>query len=335
MQTEVTTTLVTPREDPNKSLQAQEQGEDCFTDPLENLGGDPSKYDRNFRFAGVGRLYANSILEEDQGERKEDQEAPHIKVVERLEKATVAVFGLGGVGSWTAEALCRSGIGNLVLIDLDDICISNTNRQVHTTTNTIGELKIDVMKNRLTSINPDVQITLIHDFVSPENVNEMLEGLLPDLDVVVDAIDGTEAKAALIATCAEKRIPIVTIAGAAGLMDPTRIVCTDLTRVQDDKLLRAVRKRLRQEPYHFPRGQSFQENKRTKKLVRTWHIPAVYSTELPQHLNKRAAQEMSSFRKCDGPLGSGCYVTGTFGFVAAGQVVEMIATNRLRAPRRG
>lgn len=91
---------------------------------------------------------------------------PHLAIVDRLADSTVVVIGIGGVGSWAAEALCRSGVGNLILIDLDDICISNTNRQLHATSSTVGKLKIDEMKRRLLDINPDCNVTNIHDFVS-------------------------------------------------------------------------------------------------------------------------------------------------------------------------
>jgi tRNA A37 threonylcarbamoyladenosine dehydratase len=134
-------------------------------------------------------------------------ENSHLQVVDRLAQATVVVVGLGGVGSWSAEALCRSGIGNLVLIDLDDICISNTNRQMHAMSSTVGKFKIDEMARRFKDINPDCNITLIHDFVSADNVDGFLTSI-PGVTACLDAIDGTKGKSALIAACARHQIPV-------------------------------------------------------------------------------------------------------------------------------
>ena len=126
-------------------------------------------------------------------------------VLNRLSSATVAIIGLGGVGSWSAESLCRSGIGNIILIDLDDICISNTNRQLHATSSNVGKMKIDVMKSRLLDINPHCNVTLLHEFVTVENANELLSSLLPNLTACIDAIDGMYEKTALLLACVHHR----------------------------------------------------------------------------------------------------------------------------------
>jgi tRNA A37 threonylcarbamoyladenosine dehydratase len=255
---------------------------------------------------------------------------PHLTVIERLTRATVIVVGLGGVGSWAAEALCRSGVGNLVLIDLDDICISNTNRQIHALSSTVGKMKIEEMKRRLLDINPQCNVTLIHDFVGPDNVQDILLGL-SGVSACLDAIDGARGKTSLIVACADLQIPIVTCGGSAGRTDPTKFVYDDLTRVQNDKLLAACRKDLRKD-YGFKAGHSFGELQRGAKAPRKWRIPAVYSTEVP----KIVPQETngSSMRRCDGALGTACFVTGTAGFIAAGLIVDMIAKDQLKAPKR-
>jgi tRNA A37 threonylcarbamoyladenosine dehydratase len=166
----------------------------------ESVSHDEATEQRNLRFAGVGRLYTPPPSDD-------SMENSHLQVVDRLAQATVVVVGLGGVGSWSAEALCRSGIGNLVLIDLDDICISNTNRQMHAMSSTVGKFKIDEMARRFKDINPDCNITLIHDFVSADNVDGFLTSI-SGVTACLDAIDGTKGKSALIAACARHQIPV-------------------------------------------------------------------------------------------------------------------------------
>lgn len=271
---------------------------------------DEARERRNLRFAGVGRLYSTPNQEDD------DKIPPHLQVVDRLTQATVVVVGLGGVGSWAAEALCRSGIGNMVLIDLDDVCISNTNRQLHAMTSTIGNFKIDEMAKRLRDINPNCNITLIHDFVSPDNVDDILTSI-PNLTACLDAIDGTRGKTSLIAACARYQIPIVTCGGSAGRTDPCAFVCDDLTRVNGDPLLSNCRKMMRK--YHgFAAGLPAHALKKATadgKAIRPpkkWNIQAVVSTEPQKGLPK--GEGASSLRRCDGALGTSVFVTGTSGF---------------------
>jgi tRNA A37 threonylcarbamoyladenosine dehydratase len=277
----------------------------------------------------VSRLYTDpttSVNDDKVDDEIDDGLEPHLQVVERLSKATVIVVGLGGVGSWAAEALCRSGIGNLVMIDLDDICISNTNRQLHATSTTVGKMKIDQMQQRLLDINPECNITLIHDFVSHNNIDSILESI-PGATACLDAIDGAVSKSALIAGSARFGIPLVTVGGSAGRTDPTKIVCEDLVRVSGDPLLKACKKNLRRN-YGFEQGKKCHQEK--AKPSRKFQIHAVVSEEL----QKRVPQgDTSSLRRCDGALGTACFVTGSFGFVAAGKIIEMIASDNLVAPR--
>lgn len=280
--------------------------------------GDDEYVDRGLRFGGVGRLYANK-----------DPTLTTDIVLDRLTTATVAVVGIGGVGSWAAEALCRSGVGGLVLVDLDDICISNTNRQLHATSSAVGKMKIDEMKQRLLDINPKCNVTLIHDFVTVDTANafvETLGGL--GCAACIDAIDGMYEKTALILACVDRGVPIVTCGGAAGRLDPTRIVVDDLTKAQEDRLLFQCRKLLRQK-HGFPKVPM--KKKGVSGRVRRWSIPAVYSTEVTT--SAAADAEASSFRTCDGALGTACFVTGSYGFAAACRVVEMIALDSLVVPK--
>jgi tRNA A37 threonylcarbamoyladenosine dehydratase len=277
------------------------------------------------RFGGVARLYANKGNAQSENMTPED-------ISYRLHASTVAVVGLGGVGSWAAESLCRSGVGNIILIDLDDICISNTNRQLHALTSTVGRMKIDEMKRRLTDINPRVNITLIHDFVAVETADALIKSLKPELTACIDAIDGMDEKTALILACADQSVPIITCGGAAGRVDPTQIIIDDLTKVQEDRLLFRCRKSLRQN-FGWPKVEMPGPNKK-KKRVRNWKIPAVFSTEVQQKVDNAEPQMTSSFRTCDGSLGTAVFVTGTFGFVAATKVIEMIAMDKLIVPKK-
>lgn len=319
---------------------------------------DEERDQRLLRFGGVGRLYAASVDKDDHTSDENPQKLlPEELVLARLGAATVVVIGLGGVGSWAAEAIVRSGVGRAVLIDLDDICISNTNRQLHASTSTIGEMKVDAMQRRLRDINPACNISVVHDFVTPDNVHDILSQCVsiskretpaapasfaakatksdPTL-MVLDAIDGGKEKSALLAACTDLRIPVVTSGAAAGLQDPSRIKVADLTLVEEDKLLATVRKNLRK-LYGFPAGLAFHE-KAKKKTKQKWRIEAVYSDE-PQKERPRPASadkntdNTSSFRLCDGALGTACFVTGTIGFVAAGLVVDHIAKDSASPPR--
>ena len=310
-----------------------------------------SSEERDLRFAGVGRLYtttASSSSKQDKNSHSNATSAEpssregYLQVIDRLETSRVVVVGLGGVGSWAAEALCRSGVGHITLIDLDDICISNTNRQLHALSTSVGQMKIDAMQRRLKEINPECHVTLIHDFVSKKNADEIwntIEELSPKaVTACLDAIDGSDAKTAWIASCARRSVPVVTCGGSAGRTDPTKFICDDLTRAIEDPLLSSCRKNLRKY-YGFQEGVSPgskardpDSGKLRKKLPRKWKIQAVYSTESPRSTPRDSAS--SSMRRCDGALGTACFVTGASGFVAAGKVVEMIANDKLLVPKQ-
>jgi tRNA threonylcarbamoyladenosine dehydratase len=301
-------------------------------EPEFDVDDETATTQRHLRFQGVGRLYETKDNVNQTIFDERNPLAPHLQIVDRLTRATVAVVGLGGVGSWATEALCRSGIGNLVLIDLDDICISNTNRQLHAMSTTVGQMKVDAMRRRLLDINPDCQITVIRDFVSTENVHTLLDSLMPNLTVCLDAIDGQTSKTALMAACVERAIPLVTCGGSAGKTDPTQIVCDDLTRANGDHLLTSCRKNLRK-LYGFSQGQKMTQSKGRKP--KKWGIEAVYSLEETRELPEGGDTGVSALRRCDGALGTACFVTGTCGFVAASKVIDMIATNQLIVPKKG
>jgi tRNA A37 threonylcarbamoyladenosine dehydratase len=169
----------------------------------------------------------------------------------------------------------------------------------------------------------------LFDEVTIDNANTIITSPQQNLTAVIDAIDGMYEKTALILSCVENRIPIVTCGGAAGRMDPTQVVVDDLTKVQEDRLLFKCRKLMRQE-HGFPKVPIPKPGK--KERIRKWKIFAVYSTEVQQKVNQR--EDDSSFRRCDGALGTACFLTGTYGFVAASKVIEMIAMDSLVAPKK-
>jgi len=178
------------------------------------------------RFGGIKRLYGTTALE-------------------KFKDSHVCVVGIGGVGSWVVESLARSGIGKITLIDMDDICVTNTNRQVHALADTVGKQKIEVMAERCKQINPDIIVNCIDDFIDKDNC---FEHLSKDMDYIFDAIDSIHAKVALVAHCKRNKYPLLTCGGAGGQLDPTQIQVTDLAKTIQDPLAAKVRSELRR---HF------------------------------------------------------------------------------------
>ncbi len=247
------------------------------------------------RFGGVLRLYGADGLV-------------------RVQAAHVAVVGVGGVGSWAAEALARSGIGALTLIDLDMVAESNTNRQIQALGDHYGRAKVDVMAERIRGINPNCQIKTVEEFVTPDNTAELLH---PALDYVVDAIDQVKVKAAMIAHCRRSHLAIVTAGAAGGQFDPTRISTADLARTEQDPLLSKVRALLRRE-YGF-----------TRKPSEKFGITAVYSSEplrYPERSSSCEANAGPAGLNCAG-FGSSVCVTACFGMVAAAHVLREISSS--------
>ena len=250
------------------------------------------------RFGGIARLYGKSALE-------------------RFRTAHVCVVGVGGVGSWIVEALARTAIGKLTLIDLDNVAESNINRQIQALSTTIGQAKIDALKDRIAAINPFCQVTLVEDFIEPDNLAELIGG--KGFDYVVDAIDSVKAKAALVAFCRDHALPLVMIGSAGGQVDPTRIEVRDLARTEQEPLLKKVRKVLRTQ-YGFPRGEKTRFN-----------IDAVFSMEPLRYPEDDAACSVDGDDRhsvtglnCAG-FGSSMVVTATFGMVAASHVLNRLA----------
>lgn len=249
------------------------------------------------RFAGIARLYGLNALN-------------------RFRQSKVAVIGIGGVGSWAAEALARTGFGEIHLIDMDDICVSNTNRQLHTLNTTVGQLKVDAMAERMRAINPELIVKPIMDFVTANNLNDYLL----DMDYVVDAIDSVKVKAALLAWCKRQKVPVITTGAAGGQTDPTQITVGDLNKTFNDPLAKKVRSLLRRE-YNFSRNSK-----------RNYSISCVFSTEQLKYPQpdgsvcmQKSFEDGAVKMDCSGGFGAATMVTATFGLVAAAKVAEKLA----------
>jgi len=254
------------------------------------------------RFGGLARLYGSAGLE-------------------RLRRAHVCVVGLGGVGSWGVEALARSGIGELTLIDLDDVCVTNVNRQLHALSGELGKPKVEVMSRRVAAINPDCIVHPLHSFFLKSNANEILA---TNFSAVLDAIDSPSLKCVLIAFCRHRGIPVIVVGGAGGRQDPTAIKVMDLAFSSGDRLLQQVRRKLRRD-YSFPRG----DHDFGVECVVS-EEPPVFPTEQGCVTENRA--EAADLRlDCGSGFGTASFVTGSFGLTAASRIVRQIVSGQSAA----
>lgn len=255
------------------------------------------------RFGGIIRLYG-------------------VSAVEKLQQAHFCIIGIGGVGSWVAEALARTGIGQLTLIDLDDICTTNINRQIHALSSTIGESKVEVMAARINQINPDCQVNCIEDFITLENLAEIIDNTF---DYVIDAIDSVNVKTALIAHCKRQKIAIMTIGGAGGQTDPSKIQVTDLSKTYQDPLLAKVRNQLRRD-FNFSRN-----------VKRKFSVDAVFSTEQLMYpdndgnvCHSKQHQDGALRLDCNNGFGAATHVTASFAFFAVGASIKKYLKKSLK-----
>ncbi len=254
------------------------------------------------RFGGIARLYGTARAE-------------------RFANARVAVVGIGGVGSWAAEALARSGVGSIVLMDMDELCITNTNRQLPALEGRYGRPKVEEMAARLRLINPAIEVIELFSFYAVAQPERLFD---TQPEVVVDAIDVMRPKAHLIAECRRRRVPVVTCGGAGGRIDPSCIAVADLARTCGDNMLSQLRKALRQQ-YGFPLADK----------CPPIGIPCVYSPEKPRfpRCDGTVSCEREEVQKderapraigCASGFGSATHITGTFGFMAAGAALDLI-----------
>src|SRR6478735_4835003 len=263
------------------------------------------RQDLRDRFAGIDRLYGRGA-------------------VERLDTRRVAVIGLGGVGAWTAEALARSGVGHLTLVDADDLCVSNTNRQLPALDGNYGRNKAEVMAERVRAIHPQIDVDPIAHFLTQSNLDTMLDR---NFDLVLDACDSFRTKVTSIAWCRRRKLPMVTVGSAGGRTDPTQVRVRDLSRTEHDAMLSLIRKKLRGE-FNFPRSKD-----------RYFGISAVYSLEnvkYPQadgsvcgirpQMDADAALKLD----CGAGLGAATHVTGAFAFSSVGKAMEVLLKEKAK-----
>jgi tRNA A37 threonylcarbamoyladenosine dehydratase len=253
------------------------------------------------RFRGIDRLYGAGS-------------------VDRLAQAHVCVVGIGGVGSWAVEALARSGVGRITLIDADEVCLGNTNRQLHALDGEYGKAKVAVMADRARAINPSIAIDAIAQFLTPSNLATLLDR---GCDLVVDACDAFRVKVEMIAWCRRRKLPLITIGSAGGRTDPTLVAVRDLSKTEHDAMLALVRKKLREE-FNFPRGPK-----------RYFGVQAVYSHEnvrYPQAdgsvCGTRPAGGDSMKLDCGGGLGAATHVTAAFAFAAVSRALARLLASR-------
>jgi tRNA A37 threonylcarbamoyladenosine dehydratase len=247
------------------------------------------------RFGGLTRIYGPGALG-------------------KLKAAHVMVVGVGGVGSWAVEALARSGIGHLSLVDLDDVCATNTNRQLPALDPEWGRLKVEVLAERVRQINPEARVSVRADFFTRKSAGTLLE---PRPDLVLDAIDIVVDKVALVEACRRASIPVLVSGGAGGKTDPTKIRCADLGREQGDALLKALKRGLKAQGLGAgPQG--------------VWGIDCVFSEEAPvlpwevcDAVPKPDAGGSARI-DCSTGFGAVAFATGSFGFTLASRAVRRV-----------
>ena len=236
----------------------------------------------------------------------------------RLSQKRVYVVGIGGVGSWVVESLARSGLGEIRMADLDDLCVTNTNRQIHALRTTIGQSKIEVMAARCREINPEIQVRCDHAFVTDQTVEALIT---PDLDLVIDCGDNQMAKSALIAHCRRIQIPVITVGAAGGRIDPSKVQVRDLAKTEGDALLASVRQTLRNR-YGFSRTP-------TKRFS----VSAVCSDEQTRYrqadgsIGQQKPGSGASRLDCAGSLGAVTHITAVFAFHATAKAIEWLLSS--------
>ncbi len=235
--------------------------------------------------------------------------------MKNLKSARIAIFGIGGVGSYAAEALARAGVGHLTLIDFDEICVTNVNRQIHALTGTIGQKKVEAMAERCRQINPNALVVPIHRFYDAEASDELLGS---GYDYVLDCIDHITAKLHLLESCVQRKLPIISSMGAANKVDPTQIKIADISKTEKCRLARIIRKELRK--------------RRISKGVQV-----VFSTEEFRPLSDETVvcaencvcpNKEEQRWSCDDRrviLGSSSYIPPIFGLTMAGEVIRKLS----------
>lgn len=255
------------------------------------------------RFAGIDRLYGAGA-------------------VEFFRTRRVIVIGIGGVGSWIAESLARTGVGHITLVDADDVCVSNTNRQLPALMPNFGRSKAQLMADRMRAINPHIDVSVVESFLTPSNMSEILDG---DYHVVIDACDAFRVKVEMAAWCRRRKQPLVMVGAAGGRTDPTMIRIRDLSKTEQDAMLALIRRKLREE-FNFPKNRD-----------RYFGVYAIYSLQNVQYpqrdgtvcgIRPNVSGDAALNIDCGGGLGSATHVTGAFAFAACAKTIELLLKKR-------
>jgi tRNA A37 threonylcarbamoyladenosine dehydratase len=263
----------------------------------------PSAFTQSYqhRFGGLIRLYGTQACY-------------------KLLHSHILVIGIGGVGSWISEALVRSGVGTITLIDLDDICITNSNRQVHTTCHTIGQTKTSIMAKRLKDINPEVVVHCIEDFIDKSNIEKYIQA---NFSLVLDAIDNAIDKTEIIAYCKKNNLSVITIGSSGGKKDPSKITYADLTKTPGDPMFLKIRNNLRRK-HGFSRDPK-----------QCFNIEAIYSTEpmiYPDNKGETSTSkewiESGEKLDCGSGYGASTMITASFGLLAASRAIECVINSK-------
>lgn len=255
--------------------------------------------DFDFRFGGIRRLYGQAGLDS-------------------LASAHALVVGLGGVGSWTVEALVRSGLGEITLVDMDEVCESNINRQLQAMDGAVGKSKGDELAIRMKKINPNCKVNVIFDFFTSDTCEEIFNS---EYNVVIDCIDSLKNKCLLLAESQKRNIPVVTTGGAGGKTDPFAIKKADLSKTHGDKMLAKLRKKLRQDFGFKTNGSNF-------------GIDCVYSDEEAKYPTGDGCVTTEKIKMdatkldCASGFGAVTHITGTFGFALAHLAIQKITTQK-------
>ncbi len=249
--------------------------------------------DYEARFGGIGRLYG-------------------LKAMDKIKRAKILVVGIGGVGSWVAEAVARTGVGQITLVDLDDVCVTNINRQVHAMSSSVGKFKVDVMKERILDIHPNCEVDTKQCYFNPKNLHIIFDR---NYDFVIDASDDFTNKCYMIDYCRKNKVPLITIGAAGGKKDPLQIRVTDLNFTSNDKFLARLRKKLRQD-FAFP-----SEEEGEFGIWCVWsHERAVYPTA--DGCTTLKPPGFAKHMDCEEGFGSASFLTGAFAFAATSLVMR-------------
>lgn len=256
-------------------------------------------------FEGVKRVYGTTAFQ-------------------KISKARCLVIGVGGVGGWVAEGLVRSGVASITIVDGDDVCLSNTNRQIQGFQHSVGQMKVEALGDRLLDINPLLHLEMVCDFLNPESSEMIFNN---PYDVVVDCIDQTRNKVEAAVTCGLKKIPLVTMGAAGGLIDPSKIRTGDLRQAEEDSLLSSLRKTLRVR-HGYPRGKekmgilSVYSVEKRRYPVQSKDLSLKGSSLIDVTENKPTDLEGSL--DCTGRLGSSMAVTTTFAMFGVSQALSIL-----------